>query len=91
MILWRVTDRKYKTEYIRANNLDEAKAIFDKRNYNPGVEFEPIDETIQAVYFSDNLFDPAFFRGTKAQARKGGNLYIKQWGLDAVIDRIETM
>ena len=90
MILWRVSDGKFKTRYIRANNLDEAKRIFDENSYNPAVEFQPTEETIHAVYFSDNLNDPAYFKGTKAQARKGGNLYIRQWNLDAKIDRIET-
>lgn len=35
MILWRVTDGKHKTEYIRANTLDEAGKIFNARNNNP--------------------------------------------------------
>ncbi len=91
MILWRVSDNKYKTEYIRANTLDEAKQIFNVRNTNPAVEFQPTDETIQAVYFSDYPNDPAFFEGTKTEARKKGNLYIRQWQLKAKIDRIITM
>jgi hypothetical protein len=91
MNLWCVRDGKYKTEYIRANNLDEAKAIFDNRNYNPAVEFQVTDETIYAVYFTDNPSSPAYFKGTKAEAIKGGKLYIRQWGLDASIDRVETM
>lgn len=91
MILWKVSDGKYKTEFIRANNLDEAKRIFDARNNNPGIQFQPIDKQIQAVYFTDNPFDPAYFEGTKTQARKSGNLYIRQWQLDAQIDKIITM
>jgi uncharacterized Fe-S cluster-containing MiaB family protein len=75
MILWRTTDGKYKTEYIRENNLNEAKKIFDEKNHNSAVEFQSIDETIQAVYFTDNPFDLAYFKGTKAEARKSGNLY----------------
>jgi len=91
MILWRVTDGKYKTEYIRANNLDKAKKIFDSRNNNPAIEFQPTDEKIQAVYFTDSPWEPAYFKGTITQARKSGNLYIRQWQLNASIDRIETM
>lgn len=91
MILWRVTDGKYTTDYIRANNLDEAKRIFDAKHYNAAVEFQPTDETIQAVYFTDNPFDPAFFKGSITQARKCANQYIRQWQLDAQIDRIVTM
>lgn len=91
MILWRVTDGKFKTEYIRANTLDEAGKIFNAKNYNKAVEFQPTDEKIQAVYFTDSPAEPAYFKGSKTEARKGGNLYIRQWGLDAKIDRIETM
>ena len=91
MILWRVTDGKNKTEYIRANNLDEAKEIFDNRNYNPAIEFQPTDEKIHAVYFTDAPGDPAYFKGTKTEARRGARQYIRQWQLDAVIDRIETL
>lgn len=91
MILWRVSDGKNRTRYIRANNLDEAKRIFDEDSYNPGIEFQPIDDKIQAVYFTDNPFDPAYFKGTKSEARKSANLYIRQWQLDAQIDKIVTM
>jgi len=90
-ILWRVSDGKYKTEYIRANNLDQAKTIFDERNNSSSVEFQPTNETVQAVYFTDNLSDPAYFKGNKTEVRKAANLYIKQWQLDAKIDRIETI
>jgi len=91
MILWRVTDGKYKTDYIRANNLDEAGRIFKEKHNRTGVEFQPTDEKIQAVYFTDNPFDPAYFKGTITQAKKGARLYIRQWQLDAQIDRIVTM
>jgi hypothetical protein len=91
MILWRVSDEKYKTRFIRAENLNEAKRIFDADSYTSAVTIEPTEEIIQAVYFTDNPNDPAYFKGTKAKARKGGNLYIRQWQLDAKIDRIETM
>ncbi len=91
MTLWRVSDGKLKTEYIRANSLDEAKEIFDARNYNPAIEFQPTDETIHAVYFTDSPNDPAYFKGTRTEAVKGGNLYIRQWGLNASIDRVITL
>jgi len=91
MICWRVSDGKFKTRYIRANNLDDAKRIFDANSYNPAVIFQPTEETIQAAYFTDNLNDPSYFKGNKTEARKGGNLYIRQWNLDAKIDRIETV
>ena len=42
------------------------------------------------VYFSDAPGTPAKFRcNTKAEATKSARLYIKQWNLDAVIERIE--
>jgi hypothetical protein len=91
MNLWRVKDGKYKTEYIRANSMDEAKVIFDARNYNPAVEFQITEDKIQAVYFTDNPSSPAYFKGTVIEAKKGGNLYIRQWQLNASIDRIETI
>ena len=91
MILWWVTDGKHKTEYIRANTLDEAGKIFNARNNNPAIEFQPTDEKIQAVYFTDSPTEAAYFKGSKTEARKGANLYIRQWQLDAKIDRIETV
>ena len=36
-ILWRVSDGKFKTEYIRANSLDEAKEIFKVREVLEGL------------------------------------------------------
>jgi hypothetical protein len=91
-ILWRVSNGKCKTDYIRADSLDEAKAIFDtKYSYlNPSVEFQPVTDTIHAVYFSDNPYDPAYFKGTKEAAKRGAKQYIRQWNLDATISRIET-
>ena len=71
MILWRVSDGKSKTEYIRANSIDDAKMIFDAKNYNPAIEFQPTDEKIHAVYFSDNPYDPAYFKGSKTNAMTG--------------------
>lgn len=88
--IWRVSDGKYEKAYIRAGSLDEAKAVFDASHYRPGVEFQEIDHAIHAVYFTDGC-DPAYFKGTVADARKGGNLYIRQWQLDAKIDRIVTI
>ena len=41
------------------------------------------------VYFSDAPGSPATFKGTKAEALKGAKLYIRQWQLDAIIDKIE--
>lgn len=46
---------------------------------------------LQAVYFSDYPYEPAIMKGTKTEARKAGQLYIRQWGLDGVITRIETI
>ena len=43
------------------------------------------------VYFSDAPGSPATFKGTKADALKAARLYIRQWQLDAVIDRIEAV
>ena len=90
-MIWKVRN-KYRTEYIRANSLDEAKQIFDSRNDSPAVEFQPTEEKqVHAVYFSNDS-NPAWFRGTKADARAGAKLYIKQWQLTGVtIDRIETI
>lgn len=90
-ILWRVSDGKYTTDYIRANSLDEAKEIFDKRHYNKAIEFQPTGETVWAVYFTDNPYSAAYFKGTKTEVTKGARLYIRQWQLDASIDRIEKM
>jgi hypothetical protein len=92
MGLWRVSDGKFTTRYIRANSLDEAKTIFDDQNpWSKAVKFQPTDDKIFAVYFTDNPFDPAYFKGTKTEALKGARLYIRQWGLDAKIDRIEAV
>jgi hypothetical protein len=91
MNLWKVSDGKYTTDYIRANSMDEAKVIFDKKHYNPAIEFQVTDETIHAVYFTDNPSSPAWFKGTKTEAIKGGKLYIRQWQLDATIDRVVTV
>ena len=41
------------------------------------------------VYFTDAPGSPAVFEGTKANALKAARLYIKQWQLEARIDRIE--
>ena len=42
------------------------------------------------VYFSDAPGTPAKFKcNTKAEATKSARLYIKQWNLDATIERIE--
>ena len=91
MKLWRVKGR-YTTEYIRANSLDDAAAIFKGKHAETAMEFQVTDETIQAVYFTDNPYSAAYFKGcTKEQARRSGNLYIRQWNLGAVIDRIVTM
>ena len=91
MLLWRISDGKYKTDYIRANSLDEAKIFFEKKYpSNKAVEFVTEHKNVYAVYFSDNLYDPAFFKGTKTQAIKGAKTYIRQWQLNAVINRIET-
>lgn len=92
MILWRVTDgERMITDYIRSNNMDEAGGIFKEKHNRSAVEFQPTDEKIQAVYFTDAPSYPAFFKGTKTEARKSGNLYIRQWQLNAQIDRIETI
>jgi hypothetical protein len=91
-ILWRMSDGKITTDYIRANSMDEAGEEFSKRHYGKkAVEFQPIAEQVHAVYFTDNPSFPAFFRGTRTEAEKGGRLYIKQWQLDATIDRIVTI
>lgn len=89
-ILWRVSDGEFKIDYIRANSLDEAKAIFDKRHLGTAVEFQPTEEKIWAVYFTDNPYEPAYFKGTKAEVEKGARLYIRQWQLEASVDRIEA-
>lgn len=42
------------------------------------------------IYFSDHPYDPMICRGkTIADARAQGSLYIRQWGLDASILKIE--
>ena len=44
------------------------------------------------VYFSDAPGTPARIRRkTKAEATKNARLYIKQWNLDATIERIEEV
>jgi hypothetical protein len=43
------------------------------------------------VYFSDDPFEPATFRGTKAAAIAAAKLYIKQWQLDATIIKMEEV
>ena len=44
------------------------------------------------VYFSDAPGTPAKFRcNTKAEATKSARLYIKQWDLNATIERIEEV
>lgn len=92
MKLWKVNDgERMITDYVRANNLDEAGRIYKEKHNRPAVEFQPTDETIQAVYFTDSPLYPAYFKGTKAAAKKSGNLYIRQWNLEARIDRIETL
>ena len=88
-LLWRVSDGKYRTDFIRADNLDEAKKIFDNTYSEKSVEFQVMDKPIFAVYFSDGC-NPAFFKGTKAEATKSAKLYIRQWQLDATIERIEA-
>lgn len=89
-MLWKI-EGKNKADYIRADSLDIAKKIFDEKHGIDGVSFQVIDHPVHAVYF-DDFSSPAYFKGTKTDARKGGNLYIKQWGLHGVkIDRIETL
>jgi hypothetical protein len=88
--LWRVSNGKYTTDYIRADSLDEAQAIFEQKHLDHAVEFQVEDSPIQAIYFTDNP-SPAYFKGNKQDARKAGRLYIRQWNLDATIDRIETI
>jgi len=43
------------------------------------------------VYFTDAPSDAAKFKGTRAEVEKAARLYIKQWNLDAKIDRIEKI
>jgi hypothetical protein len=90
--VWRVSDGKHTTDYIRAGSLDEANAIFNgKHHFTSASEAQVVDHPIHAVFFTDNPFSPAFFKGTKTDAQRGARLYIRQWGLDASIDRIETI
>lgn len=87
--VWRVSDGKYTTRYIRANSLDEAKSIYESENkWNKPTEFQVTDEKICAVYFSDCPGSPAYFKGTKTVVMKSARLYIRQWQLDATIERI---
>jgi len=82
----------FQTDYIRAENMDEAKKIFDAKypHGDKALAFQSVDHPVQAVYFSDSTY-PAFFKGSKTDARNGGNLYIRQWQLDAKIEKIETI
>lgn len=41
-ILWRVWDMAGTTEHIRANNLDDAKRIFDATHEQPAIGFQPV-------------------------------------------------
>ena len=45
---------------------------------------------IYDVYFTDNPYSAAKFQAeTKREVEKAARLYIRQWQLDAKIDRIE--
>lgn len=47
-------------------------------------------EKIYSVYFTDNPYSAAKFKGkTKKEVEKAARLYIRQWQLEAKIDRIE--
>lgn len=90
--LYKVSDESITTRYIRAENPEEAKKIFESENsWRKAKSITLTDKKIQAIYFTDNPYDPAYFIGSKTQARRGGMQYIRQWGLDATIARIETV
>ena len=48
-------------------------------------------DTIWHVYLTDNLYDYLVLKGTKTQIIKSAKLYIKQWDLDAKLERIEAV
>jgi len=93
-VIWKVSDSASWTggvDYIRAESLDEAKEIYSERHkWNHADTFQPVEdkEKIFAVYFSDEPGSPAFFRGALTKVKAAAHLYIRQWQLDAVIDRI---
>ena len=91
MKLWKVSNGTL-TDYIRSESLDDSKKIFDEKYpYDKkAVSFQVVDYSVNAVYFSDSTY-PAYFKGTKTEARQGARLYIKQWQLNATIERIETL
>ncbi len=88
-MLWKVSDGKI-TDYIRSSDLESAKIIFQEKHGDNAVLALPEHNRIQAVYFEDSYY-PCYFKGTKTDARKGGQLYIRQWGLGTKISKIETI
>lgn len=91
--LYKVTDETGRNFlYIRAEKEENAMQSFQSRysGYTPKT-CQKIEKPIHAVYFSDSPYDPAYFSGTKTDATKAARLYIRQWKLDAKIDRIETL
>jgi hypothetical protein len=48
-------------------------------------------DTIWNVYFTDSYYDHAVMKGTKTQIIKSAKLYIRQWQLDAKLERIEAV
>ena len=93
-MIWKVSDSSTKiggVDFIRADSLDEAREIYcGRHHYNYPDIFQPCEdnEKIFAVYLSDSPGSPAFFKGTKAEVKRSANLYIRQWQLDAVVDKI---
>jgi len=85
--------------YIRANSLDEALEKFGKIdnidcvfNNFTSIEFTLFEETVQAVYFTDDPKNPLYILcETKEEAKKDAKEYLKEVGVKAKIDRIETI
>ena len=50
-----------------------------------------MNEPAQAVYFTDDPKAPLFIVGTKKEAMKAARGYLKEVGVKAKIDRIETL
>lgn len=89
MKVYRVTNDGREAAYIRAESAPAAMAEYNEKHYKPATAAEPVqvDGNIYAVYFTDSG-EPAYFKGTKADATRGARLYIKQWQLRAEIDKI---
>lgn len=90
MKIWRVTNKEYCTDYIRAESADDACSKFFDKHGKKAVEYQVIDHKVFAIFFSGGG-SPAYFKGTKEDALAGGRLYIRQWDLNETISSIQEI